>query len=280
MSISFQKKFLNGLKNKYNLTMEDIANQDYKYIGGTPDEHNPQHYNQWLNIIAQKPHLNMPLAEQECTCGHKIKNNCFIMNKYDNIIVLGNCCIKRFIPKSGRTCGWCGNPHKNRKFNLCNTCKENVCKKCGKDKEEDYYKYCNKCYNNDNEDNISSSSSEEEAYEEVKKCCKGKGECFIQINFSNTYDKNDCEFNCELKNCIDCTIKYPEWLLDCNNGYCKNCSQELFLKGKKIYLYVPYNDKEDAKKYGCRWNPYKKKWFFYDKNDNKEYITNNWKLVE
>lgn len=31
----------------------------------------------------------------------------------------------------------------------------------------------------------------------------------------------------------------------------------------KIYLNVPYKYKEDAKKYGCKWDPKKKKWYTF-----------------
>ena len=41
---------------------------------------------------------------------------------------------------------------------------------------------------------------------EVKRTCKGKGECFEQSLLEyNTYKKNDCDLNCELKNCKQCT---------------------------------------------------------------------------
>ncbi len=29
----------------------------------------------------------------------------------------------------------------------------------------------------------------------------------------------------------------------------------------RVYLKVPYSDKEFAKKLGCRWNPDKKRWY-------------------
>jgi len=275
MTDTFHKRFLNGLKRKYNLTMKDIIEQDYKYAGGTEDDNNPRHYNYWETIIAQKPHLKMPTRECFCVCDHIIKNNCFIINKYDNIIVLGNCCIKRFIPKSGRTCGRCGEPHKNRKINLCNDCKVYACNACGKDKEEIYYKLCNKCfYNNDDSDN-----EENDIEQQYKIDCKGKGECFRLISIENyTYEKNECNFHCELKTCKECNTQQPEWVLDCRKGLCYKCDIERSEKGSKIYLQVSYKDKEEAKLYGCRWNPDKKKWFFFEKNENKDFILSKWKL--
>ncbi len=276
MSDTFNKRFLNGFKKKYNLTMKDIIEQDYKYAGGTKDANNPHHYRYWKLMIAQKPHLKMPTHECYCVCDHIIENNCFIINKYDNIIILGNCCIKRFIPKSGRTCGKCGEPHRNRKFNLCNDCKIYACNMCGGDKEKEYYKYCNKCYNNDSKEKNKYFTSEEEQNNIIY--CKGKGECFEQVNYNNTYKKNECNFECKLKKCLECNTEHPEWYLDCNQGLCRNCDMERLTKGNKIYLYVPYSDKEEAKQYGCRWNPDKKKWYCFEKNEHKEYITNKWSI--
>lgn len=33
---------------------------------------------------------------------------------------------------------------------------------------------------------------------------------------------------------------------------------------RKNYIYVNYNDKEEAKKLGCRWDPNKKSWYYFD----------------
>ena len=38
---------------------------------------------------------------------------------------------------------------------------------------------------------------------------------------------------------------------------------------KKIFVKIPFHKKNDAKKYGCRWEPEKKSWYYlsnYDKN--------------
>jgi hypothetical protein len=37
---------------------------------------------------------------------------------------------------------------------------------------------------------------------------------------------------------------------------------------KKIYLNVPYSDKEDAKELGARWDPSEKKWYTFENNDH------------
>ena len=64
-----------------------------------------------------------PATTNKCICEHKIIGNCYITNG-ERLLVLGNCCIKKFVPDSGRTCDKCGNKHKNRKINRCNTCRE------------------------------------------------------------------------------------------------------------------------------------------------------------
>lgn len=38
----------------------------------------------------------------------------------------------------------------------------------------------------------------------------------------------------------------------------------------RVYVYVPYDEKEEAKKLGARWDPYVKCW--YGKPENKELI--------
>lgn len=100
---NLHKKFLKGLREKYKLTAKDLEEQEYKYAGGTKDEKNPRHFRYWKMILQQKPNLKKPGYHDKCICDHDIMNNCYIINKYDNILVLGNCCIKKFIEKSMRT---------------------------------------------------------------------------------------------------------------------------------------------------------------------------------
>jgi len=99
-------------------TIGDINVDNYCYAGGTND----RHYNY---LISQGLTLDdMPSLSDHCACGHAIIHNCFIRHKpTGNFVVLGNCCIKRFIPDSGRTCETCGEPHRNRKNNVCNACR-------------------------------------------------------------------------------------------------------------------------------------------------------------
>ena len=119
---NISKQFINGLK-EYNLTKDELIN--WKYCGGNEGSH----YN-YFKLSC--PNDDMPEYTTECVCKHVIRENCYITNG-EEILVLGNCCIKRFIPKSGRTCELCDEPHKNRIVNRCNACKiKRVIPKSGK----------------------------------------------------------------------------------------------------------------------------------------------------
>jgi hypothetical protein len=69
---------------------------------------------------------NPPSPRDHCLCGHWIDENCYIKSKLNSTIaVVGNCCIKRYLPSDnqGRTCSTCGAPHRNRTDNYCNACR-------------------------------------------------------------------------------------------------------------------------------------------------------------
>jgi len=112
------RRFREGLA-EYNLSPEEITNGSWKYAGGTNERH--RKYFQ----TAYKEY-DLPDVTDKCICGHPIKENCFIYNKEtETFLIMGNCCIKRFLPTehSGRTCSICEKPHRNRKDNLCNSCR-------------------------------------------------------------------------------------------------------------------------------------------------------------
>lgn len=135
ISIELTNKFIKGLET-HGLTYEEIKNGNWKYCGGS----NGRHLN-YFNLTCKKKDL--PDKVNNCICGHSITENCYITNG-KQILVLGNCCIKKFIPKSSRTCVECGEPHKNRVVDKCNKCRKNVCYQCKK--ECDYpYKKCHAC---------------------------------------------------------------------------------------------------------------------------------------
>ena len=130
------KRFIQGLKN-YDLTLEEIQSSNWRYCGGT----NGAHLNYFKLMFKNKKPL-LP-HEDKCVCGHPIRENCFITDG-TRFIVLGTCCIKKFVRYNSRTCEECGEPHRNRIVNLCNDCRKNVCEKCGE--ECDYpYRYCASC---------------------------------------------------------------------------------------------------------------------------------------
>lgn len=134
MSLDLTDRFIKGLM-EYNLTVDEIKN--WKYCGGN---YNP-HYN-YFRLCC--PNDDLPDYEDRCACGHKIVENCYITDG-EQILVLGNCCIKRFIPKCGRTCEICEQPHKNRKVNRCNECRIGICDKCNNECNKNY-KICYKCF--------------------------------------------------------------------------------------------------------------------------------------
>jgi len=120
--MSFTNKFITGLKINYDVDYEDL--KDYKYCGGNMNNH--------LNYfkICMKGEL-LPNQVDMCVCGHHIEENCYITNG-EKLLVLGSCCVKRFIVKKTRTCEICGESHKNRLNNRCNDCRIGRCELCSK----------------------------------------------------------------------------------------------------------------------------------------------------
>ena len=109
-------RFIEGLV-KHDLTLEEIQSGDWRYCGGDKG-----HRRKYFHL--SQPGREHPEREVECACGHEIKENCYITNG-DRVIVLGNVCVKRFLPENlaGRNCSVCGCRHKNRKVNKCNDCR-------------------------------------------------------------------------------------------------------------------------------------------------------------
>lgn len=155
----YEKKFYEKLAS---LT-GDTNPENYCYAGGR--SYTTSHYNYWKTQGYTDE--QMPKQEQKCLCGHEIKENCFIRHKpTDKIVVVGNCCIKRYIPASGRTCEVCGKGHKNKKDNRCKPCRMKV--KCDK---------CDLDYNKSELSRIGESMYECEE-------CKNKPRIYINVPFS------------------------------------------------------------------------------------------------
>lgn len=115
-SKSVEERMRERLK-KYNVTLEDIQSGGWRYCGGDRG-----HRRKYFHL--SQPGREHPDHEVECACGHEIEENCYITNG-DRVIVLGNVCVKRFLPHklAGRNCSNCGERHNNRKVDLCNACR-------------------------------------------------------------------------------------------------------------------------------------------------------------
>lgn len=95
----------------------DLELDNYCYAGGDSGHHSSYLATQRITVD------RIPPKKDRCLCGHPISENCYIKHiPTQRLIVVGNCCIKRYLDKSGRTCEKCNKPHKNRKNNLCESC--------------------------------------------------------------------------------------------------------------------------------------------------------------
>ena len=108
-------RFIEGLKD-YNLSYDEIVKSGWNYCGGN--------YKQHLNYYKLRfPNEELLPHAIECVCGHDIEKNGYICNKEETeFLVLGSCCIKKFI--GGRTCENCGNKHKRTSVNCCFNCEK------------------------------------------------------------------------------------------------------------------------------------------------------------
>jgi hypothetical protein len=176
-TVQLTKRFLNGLAD-HNLTYEDIVQQGWRYCGGD----RKHHQNYWkLTTRHMRPRPQSPDHTGFCVCGHHIVENCYICDKkMKRILVLGNCCIKRFIPKnsSGRSCNVCGQPHRNRVVDRCNKCRKGRCDVCGIYIDEKYKK-CYKC----NKAHRKKNTTHESCIE-----CGGSGIVYVCDGFSRRCD--------------------------------------------------------------------------------------------
>lgn len=138
VSLELTQHFIRGLS-RLGLTFDDM--KDYKYCGGDSGSH----LNYWRDHINKNNKYNKPANVSNCICGHSISENCYIMHKTNSrILVLGNCCIQKFVSDCGRTCENCGSGHQNRKVNRCNNCRIGKCDKCDRQCNPKY-KVCYNC---------------------------------------------------------------------------------------------------------------------------------------
>jgi len=105
--------------------------------------------------------------------------------------------------------------------------------------------------------------------------------CYLRFNEENV---TEIYYHCKAKKCKDCQIplvhKTCKFTKNTNkkcDGFCFGCSEEKQKEQAKkekeekerVYLNVSYDNKDDAKSMGARWNPEKKKW--YAPNDKPYY---------
>ena len=109
-------RFIQGL-DEIGVSSEAVSH--FKYCGGDTGSH----LNYWRLCFGRE---ELPENTTVCICGHKIVKNCYItgtIGDEEMIIIVGSCCIKRFIPKYRRTCEKCEREHRNTKNNLCKNCR-------------------------------------------------------------------------------------------------------------------------------------------------------------
>jgi len=158
--------FINGLAEMGYDYLDVKAN--WKYYGGNRGSH--------LNYYHTVTNDPLPEKHTRCVCNHAIMENCYICDPTEEtIIIIGNCCIKKFIDKRGRTCANCGSSHRNIKDNFCGPCRKlnkcSICKTLHSNKDT----LCNICRN-------------------LKKC---RG-CTTMYDKKHTYPY--CNYKCYLKN--------------------------------------------------------------------------------
>lgn len=160
------------------LTYDEVV-KNYKYSGGNRDpktDEDTTHSNYFSLCF---PYDEFPENVLKCLCEHPIINNCYITkdNDIDTLLIVGMCCIKKFNIVSTRTCELCAKPHKNRKINYCNECKEGV--------RSGYTKKCIKC---------KSLNKVLSAYNKCKVCCIG---CCLRC---------DKKIDPKFKYCYNCNL--------------------------------------------------------------------------
>ena len=108
------------------VNFKDCKNE-WRYAGGDSGSHA-----NYYNMIKDEYNLEEPGSEALCICTHPIVENCYIRHiKTNQLVVIGNCCIKRFMSEvAGRRCTNCDKIHKNRTTNLCNECRKVYCEFC------------------------------------------------------------------------------------------------------------------------------------------------------
>lgn len=108
------------------LTLALQGADDWEFAGG---DTRPAHRERWKLLFDGR---KKPATEISCVCGHSIVENCYLYSRSLNeVVVLGNCCIRRFLPRAEdrlKKCVVCACRHRNR-HKLCNICREKCCRR-------------------------------------------------------------------------------------------------------------------------------------------------------
>lgn len=109
----YLKKMIKALEKK-GLKYDDFRKYHY---AGSDNVSGMEYYRKLF------PDRDYPKHIEYCLCNTKIKNNYYITDD-TNILVLGSCCIKKFVDTGlKKVCSNCKSVHRNRKDNYCNACR-------------------------------------------------------------------------------------------------------------------------------------------------------------
>jgi hypothetical protein len=131
-------KYLYGLY-QHGITFK-VHREEMIYFGGDKAKHE-EYFLEMCSKHGLDPTIIKPNHKENCICGVKIEENCYIV--YEDIainpkktkLVIGNCCIQRYITseKRSKICFNCDKRHTNYKSNFCDSCRK-VCSQCGETK--------------------------------------------------------------------------------------------------------------------------------------------------
>ena len=112
----YRRLFYKNMKDIYGYEKKDM--KDFICIGSS-DTHQ--------EIPCGLEHkIEIPEYTRECVCTHEIVENCYIWNcKTNEVIAIGNECVKKFLPEGHgkvKRCGRCFKQNKKRKSKFCNKC--------------------------------------------------------------------------------------------------------------------------------------------------------------
>ncbi len=93
-------------------------------------------------------------------------------------------------------------------------------------------------------------------------------------SFIDNENINNEEFNDLI---MDCCNKAPVNLAGCGSS---EIITTLILYYTKIYLKIPYSEKDEAKSKGAKWDVKRKEWYIYYTNENLTYFIEKYKITD